>query len=77
MEEIDIEIDEAHFWSVSRIVLHYISNTQRRFSTYVSHRVVEIVSSSDVKEWHHIPGKMNVADDCTRGKDVQEVTPQC
>jgi len=76
-EEIDLEIDETHFWSDSKIVLHYLSNTQRRFSTHVSHRVAEIVSNSDVKEWHHIPGKMNVADDCTRGKEIQELTPYC
>ena len=76
-KEIDIEIDETNSWSDSKIVLHYLSNTQRRFSTYVSHRVAEIVSNSDVNEWHHFPGKMNVADDCTRGKEIQEFTPQC
>ncbi|XP_022799869.1 uncharacterized protein LOC111337772 [Stylophora pistillata] len=43
----------------------------------MSHRVAEIVSKSDVKEWHHILGKMNVADDCTRGKDIQELSPKC
>ena len=41
---------------------------------YVSHRVAEIVSKSDVMEWLHIPGTMNVADDCTRGKEIQELT---
>lgn len=41
---------------------------------YVSHRVAEIVSKSDVIEWLHIPGTMNVADDCTRGKEIQELT---
>ena len=76
-EEIDLEIDETPFWSDSKIFLHYLSNAQRRFSTFVSHRVSEVVSSSDVKEWHHIPGKMNVADDCKRGKEIQELTPQC
>lgn len=43
----------------------------------MSHRVAEIVSNLDVKEWHHIPGKMNVIDDCTRGKEIQELTPYC
>ena len=72
-EEIDLEIDETHFWSDSKIVLHYLSNIQRRFTPYVSHRVAEIASNSDVKDWHHIPGKMNVADDCTRGIEIQEL----
>ena len=77
LEEIDYEVDETHFWSDSKRVLHYLSNTQRRFSTFVSHIVAEIVSNSDVREWHHISGAMNVADDCTRGKEIHELTPQC
>ena len=77
LEEIDFEVDETHLWSDSKIVLHYISNTHRRFSVYVSHRVAEIVSNSDVKEWHHIPGAMNVADDCTRGIEIRDLTPEC
>ena len=77
LEEIDFEVDETHLWSDSKIALHYISNTHRRFSVYVSHRVAEIVSNSDVKEWHHIPGAMNVADDCTRGMQIRDVTPEC
>ena len=76
LEEIDFD-DETHFWSDSKIVLHYLSNTQRRFSTFVSHRVAEIVSNSDVSEWHQISGAMNVADDCTSGKEIHDLTPQC
>lgn len=74
-EEIDFEVDKTHFWSDSKIVLHYLSNTQR-FNVYVSHRVAEIASKSDIREWGHIPGTMNVADDCTRGKEIQELTPE-
>ena len=77
LEEIDFEVDETHLWSDSKIVLHYISNAHRRFSVYVSHRVAEIVSNSDIKEWHHIPGAMNVADDCTRGIEIRDLTPEC
>ena len=76
LEEIDLNVDQTHLWSDSKIVLHYISNTQRRFSVYVSHRVAEIVSNSDIKEWHHIPGAMNVADDCTRGIEIHDLTPE-
>ena len=43
---------------------------------YVSHRVAEIVSHSDIKEWHHIPGAVNVADDCTRGIEIHDLTPE-
>ena len=43
---------------------------------YVSHRVAEIVSNSDIKESHHIPGAMNVADDCTRGIEIPDLTPE-
>ena len=77
LEEIDLKVNETYFWSDSKIVLHYLGNAQRRFSVYVSHRVAEITSKSDINEWHHIPGTMNVADDCTRGKEIHELTPKC
>lgn len=77
LEEIDFKVDETYLWSDSSVVLHYISNTQRRFSVYVSHRVAEISSTSEVKEWRHVPGALNVADDCTRGKDIHELSSQC
>ena len=47
LAEIDFEVDETHFWSDSKIVLHYLRDTQRRFTVYVSHRVAEIASKSD------------------------------
>ena len=74
LEEIDFEVNEMYFWSDSKIVLHYLSDANRRFSVYVSHRVAKITSKSDMNEWHHIPGTMNVADDCTRGKEIQLLT---
>ena len=42
LEEIDFEVEETHLWSDSKIVLHHISNTHRRFSVYVAHRVAEL-----------------------------------
>ena len=36
LEEINFEVDETHFWSDSKIVVHYLSNTQTRFNMYVS-----------------------------------------
>ena len=77
LTEVDFEVEDIYLWSDSEIVLHYVRNTHRRFSVYVSHRVAEIVSTSDVKEWHHVPGSMNVADECTRGIEMCDLTPAC
>ena len=41
LEEIDFDVEETHLWSDSKIVLHHISNTHRRFSVYAAHRVAE------------------------------------
>ena len=76
LEEIDFKVDKTHFYTDSKIVLHYLSNTQRRFNVYISHRVAEITSKSDVREWGHIPGTTNVVDDSTRGKEIHELTPE-
>lgn len=77
LEEIDFKVDQTYLWSDASVVLHYIGNTQRRFSMFVSHRVAEIPSTSVVKEWRHVPGALNIADDDTRGKDIHDLTPEC
>ena len=77
LEEIDFEVDDMYLWSDSEIVLHYIRNTHRRLCVYVSHRVAEITSNSNVRKWHHVPGSINVANDCTREIEICDLTPEC
>ena len=47
-------------------VLHYIRNEKENVSVFVSHRVNEIRSSSNIADWYFIEGKLNVADECSR-----------
>ncbi|XP_048581431.1 uncharacterized protein LOC116618474 [Nematostella vectensis] len=75
INEIDLPINAVHLWSDSKTTLQYIVNTTRRFSTYVSNRVSEKLGSCKPDEWRHIPGKLNPADDCTRGVALQDLTP--
>ena len=58
-------------------MLHYIRNNHGRFSVYESHRIAEITSNSDVRKWHHVPGSINVADDCTGGIEMCDLIPEC
>ena len=57
---------KIYFWSDSKTVLKYIYNEHKRFSVFVTHRVNEIRLSSEISDWHFIPGNQNPADDCTR-----------
>ena len=52
------------FWSDSQTVLKYIKNENQRFSAYIMHRVNEIKSNSNISDWHYVPGKMNITDQC-------------
>ena len=63
---ISIDINETIFWTDSVTVLKYIRNTDTRFSAFVMHRVNEIKTYSMIKEWRHVPGDLNVADESTR-----------
>ena len=57
---------KIYFWSDSKAVLKYIYNEHKRFSVFVTQRVNEIRLSSEISDWHYIPGNQNPADDCTR-----------
>ena len=63
--EIDMEINESHFWTDSTIVLQYICNEDKRFQTFVANRIEVIRSGSTPSQWHHVDTKQNPADDAS------------
>jgi hypothetical protein len=65
--ELDLPIDQSHFWSDSMIVLQYISSETKRFHTFVANRISLIRDISSPGQWHHVRTHLNPADDASRG----------
>ncbi|XP_066937030.1 uncharacterized protein [Clytia hemisphaerica] len=64
--EMRLPIDKSFLWSDSMVVLSYIRNEEKRFSTYVMNRTNEIREKTNVQDWNFVPGKLNPADLGTR-----------
>ena len=77
LKKIDLKVDQTFFWSDSMTSLQYIKNETRRFQTFVANRVAEIHETSSSEQWHHIPGVINPADDCSRGVNAQYFHAEC
>ncbi|XP_066030154.1 uncharacterized protein [Pocillopora verrucosa] len=70
--ELNFEFEQMVFWADSMIVLDYSHNENRRFQTYVADRVGEIRDLTSPQQWRHCPGKLNPADDVSRGLKMNE-----
>ncbi|XP_059096787.1 uncharacterized protein LOC131891276 [Tigriopus californicus] len=66
LEELTIEFDTITFYTDSLVVLGYLTNTERRFSRYVSGRLSAILSSWNADQWQYIRTDLNPADIATR-----------
>ena len=75
--ELTLCISKTVFWSDSKTVLLYFANESRRFHTFVANRVAEIQDSTCPAQWMFVPGRLNPADDCTRGLRASEMTSDC
>ena len=60
LEESNISMNKVYFWVDSKTVLRYIRYENKCFSVFVSHRVNEIRSNSNIADWHFIEGKLNL-----------------
>ena len=76
-KELTLCLSKTVFWSDSKTVLLYIANESRRFHTFVANRVAEIQDSTCPAQWRFVPGRLNPADDCTRGLRASEMTSDC
>lgn len=61
-----LKINKFVYWSDSKVVLAWIRSDHRRFQQFVSVRVGEILTLTELEEWRHVPTKLNVADDGTK-----------
>ena len=77
IEKAELNVSRIFFWTDSKTVLKYIKNYNKRFPVFVTHRVTEIREHSNKNEWHYIPSKFNVADDCTRTIKFEEFHNNC
>ena len=66
LDETELNIKNIYFWTDSKTVLKYICNENRSFPVYIIHRLSEIRTNSNIKDWHFISGALNVSDHCTR-----------
>ena len=66
-EQLELSVTEAHVWTDSEIVLHWLQTTPGRLKTFESNRVTQIVSLLPCTRWLHVPSKANLADLASRG----------
>ena len=76
IDDLTYEISRVTFWSDSQTTLQYIKNETKRFQTYVANRVAEIREVTSPDQWRHCPGKVNPADDASRGLSPQKLSNQ-
>ena len=72
-KELHYENIEETYHTDSTVVLGYINNEARRFHTYVGNRVQYIRDRSDPKQWRHVAGELNPADEASRGLTPTEL----
>ena len=76
-KEHDYEISSTHYWSDSSAVIGQIRGESKRHPAFTANRLSEILDASEPQQWRHCPGKLNPADDGSRGLKADAITPNC
>ncbi|XP_041355344.1 uncharacterized protein LOC121372971 [Gigantopelta aegis] len=64
---LDIPISRVVLWTDSMNVLWWIRGRSRNFKPFVANRIGEIQSSTETRQWCHVPTAANPADMLSRG----------
>ncbi|XP_058817332.1 uncharacterized protein LOC131680634 [Topomyia yanbarensis] len=65
-ENHSVPIKKRYIWTDSTTVLSWLRADPRKYRPYVAFRVAEILTESNLDEWHWVPTKMNIADQATK-----------
>ena len=61
-----VNMDDLFFWTDSEVCLHWINTPAKSFKAYVAHRIGEIQTYTEPRQWLHVPSVENPADIGTR-----------
>ena len=77
VKEHDYAISSTCYWSDSTAVIGQIRGESKRHSAFTANRLSEILDASEPQQWRYCPGKLNPADDGSRGLKADAITPNC
>jgi hypothetical protein len=61
-----VKAEECFYWTDSMVSLHWVNTPAKAFKAFVAHRIGEIQTHTEPRQWFHVPGKENPADVGTR-----------
>ncbi|XP_022806184.1 uncharacterized protein LOC111343295 [Stylophora pistillata] len=76
-KEHDYEVSSTYYWCDSSAVIGQIRGESKRHPAFTANRLSEILDTSEPQQWRHCPGKLNPADDGSRGLKADSITPNC
>eukprot|EP00112_Aurelia_sp_Birch-Aquarium-sp1_P003428 Seg1383.4 transcript_id=Seg1383.4/GoldUCD/mRNA.D3Y31 product="hypothetical protein" protein_id=Seg1383.4/GoldUCD/D3Y31 len=72
-KQLDLRLVKISFWTDSSVALAWIKSESRTLKPFVANRVASIQESTELNQWHHVPGKENPADVASRGINLCEL----
>ena len=76
IKEHDYIIDSTYFWTDSSTVFQWIRGESKRHPAFIANRIGEILDTTEPSQWNHCPGRLNPADDGSRGLPVTSITSE-
>ena len=76
-KEHDYKVSSTYYWSDSSVVICQIRGESKRHPAFTANRLSKFLDTSEPRQWRHCPGKLNPADDGSRGLKADAITPNC
>ena len=76
-KEHDYEVSSTYYWSDSSAVIGQIHGQSKRHPAFTAKRLCEILYTSELQQWRESPGKLNPADDGSRGLKAAAINLNC
>lgn len=71
---LNINFTKTYLWTDSSIVLNWISSAPNKYKVFVANRIAAIQEMTNIKDWYHVPSKLNPADLISRGCSATTLT---
>ena len=77
IRELNLKINQRVLYTDSMVVLGFLKNRSKKFSCYITRRVLTILKYTEIDEWSYISTSLNPADIGSRCQTVESLSNTC
>lgn len=75
-EKTRLNLPHIYCWTDTKTALKYLPNECKKCSVYIMHRISDMRTNAEIKDWDFVSGALNISHHCTQSLSFEDLAKE-